>query len=466
MSTTPEADLAGRAVELVTARLGGAEVSAEADRHELGLTRFATSVIHQNVAQDTTTVRLTVHADGRTATATATVVDDAGVEALAQQVVESVGIAPTDPGWPGLAAPAPATQTPAVDEATGRATPADRAEVVRAFVDGAGGLETAGYVRTDHWHGAYASSTGQSVTGEAVECGLSAIARDHGPQGPADGVARLMPLSLADVDGSVLGARAAAKARAWRMPVELPPGRYEVVLEPDAVLDLVAHVGGLSLNGKAVNERISYAVLGEHQHDESITVHDDPLVLGLGYDREGTPRQRLTLVDAGQTVAVTHDRRTAAVAGARTTGHAVVDRFGSGPMARHLGLQPSSDDAVATEVAGPMADSSVAGLVAGVRRGILVSDFWYTRILDPRTLSLTGLTRNGVWLVEDGEVTAPVTNFRFTQSYEKALAPGNVLAVGRTATPVPGDTYGPTSPRYTCPALHLASWNFTGGASG
>ncbi len=87
-------------------------------------------------------------------------------------------------------------------------------------------------------------------------------------------------------------------------------------------------------------------------------------------------------------------------------------------------------------------------------------------MLDPRTLSLTGLTRNGVWLIEDGEVTAPVKNFRFTQSYARALAAGNVLGIGRTATPIPGDTYAATSPRYTCPALHLASWNFTGGASG
>jgi predicted Zn-dependent protease len=101
-----------------------------------------------------------------------------------------------------------------------------------------------------------------------------------------------------------------------------------------------------------------------------------------------------------------------------------------------------------------------------MERGILVSDFWYTRVLDPRSLALTGLTRNGVWLVEDGEVTRPVRNFRFTQSYAQALAPGNVLGVGRTAAAVPGDTYTTTSPRWTCPALHLASWNFTGGSSG
>jgi predicted Zn-dependent protease len=238
------------------------------------------------------------------------------------------------------------------------------------------------------------------------------------------------------------------------------------VLEPDAVRDVVGHVGSMAMNGKAVNDQISYAELGSDQHDPSITLYDDPLLLGLGYDREGTPRRRLTLISSGRTEAFTHDRRTAAVAGARSTGHAVVDRFGSGPVARHIGLEPSASGAHAEEVDGPAADSSVSELVAGVQRGLLVSDFWYTRVLDPRTLSLTGLTRNGVWLIEDGEVTAPVKNFRFTQSYARALAPGNVLGVGRTATPIPGDTYAATSPRYTCPALHLASWNFTGGASG
>ena len=141
--------------------------------------------------------------------------------------------------------------------------------------------------------------------------------------------------------------------------------------------------------------------------------------------------------------------------------------FGWGPIARHLGLLPSGDDDdVAGEVDGPVADSSVAELVAGVGRGVLVSDFWYTRMLDPRTLAITGLTRNGVWLIEDGQVTRPLRNFRFTQSYAQALMPGNVKAVGRTATPIPGDTYTATAPRWSCPALHLASWNFTGGAVG
>jgi predicted Zn-dependent protease len=301
------------------------------------------------------------------------------------------------------------------------------------------------------------------VAGEAVECGLSGIARHGG----ADGVARHAPLDLAGIDGAALGARAAAKAIASAEPIELPPGHYEVVLEPTAVADILEGVAAAGFNAKLVNERRSFVRLGEDQFDPSITLVDDPLAIGLAYDDEGTPRQRLVLVDRGTTVSLTHDRRSAAESGAAATGHAVEMPFAWGPSARHLGLLPSGDgERVAHEVDGPIADSSVAELVAGVERGVLVSDFWYTRMLDPRTLAVTGLTRNGVWLIEDGHVTSPLRNFRFTQSYAQALMPGNVKAVGRTATPVPGDTYTATAPRWSCPAVHLASWNVTGGASG
>ena len=101
-----------------------------------------------------------------------------------------------------------------------------------------------------------------------------------------------------------------------------------------------------------------------------------------------------------------------------------------------------------------------------MNRGLLITDFWYTRVLDPRRLSLTGLTRNGVWLVENGQIAAAVKNFRFTQAYAQALMPGAVLGVGAVAAPLPGDTYSSAMPWWTAPALRLASWNFTGGASG
>ncbi len=114
-------------------------------------------------------------------------------------------------------------------------------------------------------------------------------------------------------------------------------------------------------------------------------------------------------------------------------------------------------------VTGPVADAQTAALVSTMERGLLVTDFWYTRVLDPKTLVVTGLTRNGVWLVEGGEITGAVRNFRFTQSYPQALGPGQVLGIGGTALTMP-DSWG--SFGFTGPAVRLASWNFTGGASG
>jgi len=455
-----EQDLATSAVEQVSAVLGGAEVEASANRHRLSLTRFANSVIHQNVAEDVTTVRIQIHHEGRTASASASVVDASALAALIERVSAVVRVAPVDPAWGGLAAPAVPPVGP--NEAT-EVAPDERAVVVRDFVDGAAGLETAGYCRTNVWNGAFANSAGQSVHGSAIEAGMSGIARTNG----ADGVARHAPLRIGDLDGTALGARAAAKARAAVDPMEMPAGRYEVVLEPTAVADILENLAVAGFNGKAVNEQRSFMRVGTDQFDRSITLVDDPLAIGSRFDTEGTARTRLTLVDRGTTVALTQDRRSAAEAGSNSTGHAFDSTFSWGPSARHLGMQPSGvEDEIATEVDGPMADSSVAALVAGVERGLLVTDFWYTRMLDPRTLAITGLTRNGVWLIENGQIMAPLRNFRFTQSYAQALMPGNVRAIGRTATPIPGDTYTATSPRWSCPAVHLASWNFTGGASG
>ena len=101
--------------------------------------------------------------------------------------------------------------------------------------------------------------------------------------------------------------------------------------------------------------------------------------------------------------------------------------------------------------------------MAGVRRGLLVTDLWYTRVLDPKSLAITGLTRNGVWLISDGEIAGPVRDLRFTQSYPKALAPGAILGVGSDASAVPVRT---ASELVQTPSLHLAGWHITGNAAG
>ena len=187
-------------------------------------------------------------------------------------------------------------------------------------------------------------------------------------------------------------------------PVDLPPGDYEVVLEPECVGDLLHFLLTYGFNGRAVAEGRSFVRVGERQFDPALRLWDaptDPRSTALPYDAEGTPRGRLDLVADGVSAAVVHDRRTAAEAGTGSTGNAVEGGERLGPMA----TQPR----VAAGAGGTAAD-----LAAGMRRGLLVSDFWYTRVLDPRTVVVTGLTRNGVWLVEDGEVVSPVSTLRFT----------------------------------------------------
>ncbi|BCY14888.1 TldD/PmbA family protein [Actinoplanes sp. L3-i22] len=476
MST--EIELAAKVVELVR-ELAGRSAEAEVNvRHQaLALTRFANSAIHQNVAEATTGVRLRLHLDGRTATGSTTLTGVDGLRSLVERTVAAARVTPPDPGWAGLTRPAALHISAAhpgsgehsglafgFDEATARATPGERAERVRAFVDAAGGLETAGYCKTEYLSAAFANTAGQAVEGRTAEAAMDGIARNNG----ADGVARLLASRLSDLDGAALGARAAAKARAAADPIELPPGHYEVVLEPTAVADLLQNFSIFGFNGKSWTQKQSFAELGKEQFDPSVTIVDDPLgsrgepAPGLPFDDEGTPARSLVLVREGITRAVTHDRTSAAEAGAtESTGHASPASRSWGPFPGHLRLEAGPAGGTAD---GPAAVAgSARPFVARMRRGLLVTDLWYTRVLDPKTLVVTGLTRNGVWLVEDGEITRPVGNLRFTQSYPQALGPGQVLGIGAESVLLP-DSWG--GARYAAPALHLASWNITGNASG
>jgi len=154
-------------------------------------------------------------------------------------------------------------------------------------------------------------------------------------------------------------------------------------------------------------------------------------------------------VREGVSASLVHDRRTAKALGTESTGHALEGAGAWGALPSNLILEAGT--------------ASADDLVGSMQRGLLVTDLWYTRILDPRTQVVTGLTRNGVWLVEDGKITRPVSNLRFTQSFIEALAPGAVRAVGSDLTLVTG---GFGLGAWAVPSLHLASWNFTGGAKG
>jgi predicted Zn-dependent protease len=446
-------DLVTAVLEEVRRQAGtDAAATVRAESAALALTRFAGSAVHQNVADERTTVHLQLTVDGgRTASASTT--RRTAVPELVEATLAAARLLPRDPAWPGLGSPAPLVSPGNPDPATAEVSPAERAAAVAAFVDAAGGLSTAGYVQTSSLTAVLADTAGQHVRGSATSAACDGIARLSG----ADGVARSASRRFADLDCAALGARAGAKARAGVDASPVDPGRYPVVLEPAAVTDLVAGLASGQFNGKAVVDGTSGLRLGEQQFDASVSLADDPVgpdATGLPFDSEGTPARRTELVRDGVPVGLTTDRRVAATLGGSSTGHASDTSATTGPVAGDPALAPGDG-------------GSVEDLVAGLERGLLVSDLWYTRVVDPKRSVWTGLTRNGVWLVEDGRIAAPVSTLRFTQSYLEALAPGAVT-VGSVVDPQPGRltmTYAGTN-RFAVPALRLAAWNITGNTTG
>jgi predicted Zn-dependent protease len=441
-------ELAEHVLDLVRSRAADAEVEVTIRQGTEALTRFANSFIHQNVAAEVDHVLLRVAIDGRNAaTSVDGPADDPTLARTIDGVLESVRVRPPDPDWPGLAPRAAAPDVEHWDDATAAADPVERAARVRSFVDAAGGLETAGFCSTSAVHLAFANSAGQRLTGRGTAAALDGIARTP----TADGSGRSASVRLSDLDGRAIGGRAAQKARDASDPSDLEPGRYEVILEPDCVANILSFLLVAGFNGKAVEEGRSFARLCETQFDASITLRDDvtdQATLGIPFDVEGTPKWPLDLVRAGVTTGLLHTRRTARVAGTKSTGHAVEGGAAWGALGANLVLAAG--------------DRAPADLIAGVEQGVLVTDFWYTRILDPRTQVVTGLTRNGVWLVEAGRIVRPVTNLRFTQSFVDALAPEAVRGIGAD----PAVILGGWDSIFLVPSLHLGSWNFTGGAKG
>jgi predicted Zn-dependent protease len=438
----------GQVLDLVRRRSTAAEAEVTARWGVSALTRFATSFIHQNVAEEVSHLLLRVAVDGHVASVTLDGPPDG--EHLARLVDNAFDAAlpmPVDPDWPGLTPPTKGLAADHFDEETAQWNADERAARVRAFVDAASGLETAGFCSTSAVLLSFGNTAGQILSGRGTAAEIDGIARTP----TADGSSRKVSVRLADLDGRELGARAAGKARTASDPTDLAPGRYEVVLEPDCVANILSFLLVSGFNGKAVEEGRSFARPGETQFDRSITLRDDvtdPGTLGIPFDVEGTPKRPLDLVRDGVTRGLLHTRRTAQAAGVESTGHAVEGGAAWGALGANLIIDAG--------------DRSAEQLVAGVERGVLVTDFWYTRILDPRTQVVTGLTRNGLWLIEDGRIVRPVTNLRFTQSFLDALGPEAVRGISaeRALVLAGWDSI------YLVPSLHLASWNFTGGAKG
>jgi PmbA protein len=411
-----------------------------------GLTRFASSAIHQSTWREDTGVRVRAISDGRIGVAGSNDFSKEGARRAALSALEMARVAGPDPLFPGLTPEARVLEKAgAYDEATASTAPEQRAEVVATLIGQLGaGFLAAGAFDTGAVEVAVLNSEGHFCYAPLTQSTLTTVV--SGGDGGA-GTAEASAGSASEIDPEAIGRRAFRKARDGQGPRDLQPGTYEVVLEPLAVSTLVGFLSWIGFGGRAIHEGRSpfSGKAGQKVAGDSIDIYDDalsPLTLGLPFDFEGTPKRRVDLIEHGVFSGGVHDRRSAGMAGVESTGHALPPPNPEGGLPLNLFLEPG--------------DSNVQDMIASTRRGLLVTRFHYTNVVHPIETTITGMTRDGTWLIQDGQVAHPVKNLRFTQSILEALA--NVEMVGRE-TELASEFFFAAS---RVPALKISRFNFSG----
>ena len=442
---TPEAILALAERALLYATQAGAteaEVLVSAD--DARLTRFANSEIHQNVAETDAQINLRFVVGRRVGVASSNRIDDDGLRRLAERAGAIARNSEELEDWAGLPPPTPIADIPAAfADATAAATPELRAEGVRAVIAAAdeAGVTSYGSFSTAAEVIAVATSTGIRAGQQRTTSQLLTVAM--APDG-GSGYAESAAVDVTSIDAEAVGREAAAKARSTGNPVSVEPGDWQVVLEEYAVVDLLSMLGYMGFSALAVQEERSFAEPGKRVGSDLITIVDDgmdPATLPMAFDYEGVAKQRVALVEAGICRDVVYDSQTAARAGRKSTGHGLPAPNPYGPFPLNMAMDGGT--------------ASREELVGGLERGLLVTRFHYTNPVHPKLAIVTGMTRDGTFLVEGGRIVGPVRNLRFTQSYLEALAATS--AVSRERRTLKGDFGG-----VVVPAIRVDAWTFTG----
>jgi predicted Zn-dependent protease len=400
-------DLAARAIRMCEAD----ESEALAHRERSGLARFAGSQVHQPTLIENASVLLRVVRGGRVGSASTNRTDEEGLLAAARRAEAAADAAPPDPEFPGLAPPGEPAAVDGHDEATAALTPEDQAGAAWSAIQAADGIGLFGYFTSGETELAVASSTGLAVSQALTDASVLALAASDMESGYAEACS----WRVGDLDPAAVAGEALDKARRTRNAKELPPGRYRAVLEPYAFAELLFAFAYSSINGLAFIEDRSYLSgrIGEQAFHESLTLVDDGLDPGglpKAFDFEGVPKERVTIVEDGVVRDVVWDRRTAARAGGgrRSTGHALpAPAQGWGPMPMNLAVRRG--------------DATMDDLVERVEDGIYVTRLHYLSVVDGRDGIITGMTRDGTFRIENGGVTTPLVNLRFTTSFPDLL---------------------------------------------
>ena len=428
--------------------LAEAEGASEAEVLLLGgeeqLTRFANSQIHQNVAETNTQVSLRYVSGRQVGVSGTNRLDDESLRRLVRSAAEICRLQPEREDFQGLPKGGPVDYVSGgAARSTAAASPEQRADGAQAVIAAAdeAGVQAYGSFKTVNERLAVANSHGIRAEEERTYAHLITVSM--GADGES-GYAETAAVDVDEIDAAAIGREAAGKARASREAQALEPGDYPVVLEEYAVVDLLDMLGYVGFSALAVQEERSFFEPGKKIGSELVSIWDDaadPAGTPCSFDYEGVAKQRVQLVEAGVCVDVVYDAQTAGKAGRSSTGHGL-------PAPNPWGPFPLNQLMAA-------GDKSREELIGGLERGLLVTRFHYTNPVHPKLAIVTGMTRDGLFLVEGGEIRGPVRNLRFTQSYLAALA--GVEAVGSSRRLLRGFLGS-----VVVPQVRIASFTFTG----
>ncbi len=414
------------------------------------LTRFAHSAVHQHVAEKNQTLILRVILAKRIAVVTTNILSSSSLKKCLEKALALAKVQHPNDEFVSLPKPRPIPKINTFSKTIQTLTPDRKVRMIKEvlrLVKGEG-FKASGAFSNGEVELAVVNSLGVEAYQEFSDLFFHLIVDNGGSSGYAGFVSR----DLDRFDTSAVAGEAIKKASSGE-PIQVEAGEYEVVLEPYAVSELLSFLGYLGFHAMAVQEGRSFFCneFGKRMVDRKVTLYDDgldPKGLQVPFDFEGIPKQKVTFFDEGVAKEVTYDSFTAAKEGKESTGHALIAPNTEGPIPVNLFMKSGN--------------SSLDEMVRSVRKGIYVTRFHYTNVVEPMKAVITGMTRDGTFLIEQGEIKGPIKNLRFTESILKALSRVSAVSEDQRVCSE-GTVY---SRRFitgtVAPAIKVDGFNFSG----
>ncbi len=410
-----------------------------------GLTRFANSQIHQNMGWEDLGISVRVVLGKRIGVASTNSFAPGALRDVVKRAQDLAKLQKEDPHFKSLPKPGKIKKSGQVFE---QSTVSERASAVSIILRLAKAkkITASGAFDSVVTEIAVANSNGVWAYHTSSASDLSTILLGE----TSTGFGAQLGRHVKHIDALDVARRAIDKVEKSANPIEVEAGVWDVILEPQAVNEMISFFSWMGPNARLYYEQASpfSGKLGEQVVGQNITIVDDPLDKSgfpMHFDFEGVPKSKLTIIEKGVLANLVYDSYHAGKHGGKNTAHALPAPNVWGPMPLHLKIEPGK--------------LNLEEMIRSVKKGLLVTRFWYVRVLNPRSLTITGMTRDGTFLIKNGKIVGGVKNLRFNQSIPEALK--NVVAIGDNAVPLASfETEIGTN---RMPALHIKGWNFTSG---